>query len=82
MNAAAQQAVVDIIKALDPRSPTLYWAVLPKGAELVKAVGKSGFRGSPAPAARWLRRLSRSLLVEQLAEQSRRVGQGWLSPEQ
>jgi hypothetical protein len=45
VNAAAQQAMVDIIKALDPRSPTLYKVVLPKGAELVKAVGKSGFRG-------------------------------------
>ena len=45
VNAAAQQAMVDIVKALDPRSPTLYRVVLPKGAELVKAVGKSGFRG-------------------------------------
>ena len=45
VNAAAQQAMVDIIKALDARSPTLYRVVLPKGAELVKAVGKSGFRG-------------------------------------
>ena len=45
VNAAAQQAVVDIIKALDPRSPTLYRVVLPKGAKLVKAVGTSGLRG-------------------------------------
>jgi hypothetical protein len=45
VNAAAQQAMVDIVKALNPRSPTLYRVVLPKGAELVKAVGKSGFRG-------------------------------------
>ena len=45
VNAAAQQAMVDIVKALDPRSPTLYRVVLPKGAELVKAVGTSGFRG-------------------------------------
>lgn len=45
VNAAAQQAVVDIVKALDPRSPTLYRVVLPKGAELVKAVGTSGLRG-------------------------------------
>ena len=45
VNAAAQQAVVNIIKALDPRSPTLYRVVLPKGAELVKAVGTSGLRG-------------------------------------
>lgn len=45
VNAAAQQAMVDIVKALDPRGPTLYRVVLPKGAELVKAAGKSGFRG-------------------------------------
>lgn len=45
VNATAQQALVDIVKALDPRSPTLYRVVLPKGAELVKAAGKSGFRG-------------------------------------
>ena len=45
VNAAAQQAMVDIVKALNPTSPTLYRVVLPKGAELVKAVGKSGFRG-------------------------------------
>lgn len=45
VNAAAQQAMVDIVKALNPRSPTLFRVVLPKGAELVKAVGTSGFRG-------------------------------------
>lgn len=45
VNASAQQAVVDIVKALDPKSPTLYRVLLPKGAELVKAAGKSGFRG-------------------------------------
>jgi hypothetical protein len=45
VNAASQQAMVNIIKALNPRSPTLYRVVLPKGAELVKAAGKSGFRG-------------------------------------
>ena len=45
VNAAAQQAVVDINKALDPGGPTLYRVVLPKGAELVKAVGEPGFRG-------------------------------------
>ena len=45
VNAAAQQAMVNIIKALNPRSPTLYRVVLPKGAELVKAAGRSGFRG-------------------------------------
>ncbi|RYC05743.1 hypothetical protein [Nocardioides zhouii] len=45
INTSAQQSVVDIVKALDPKSPTLYKVVLPKGAELVKAVGQSGFRG-------------------------------------
>lgn len=37
--------MVNIIKALDPKSPTLYRVWLPKGAELVKAAGTSGFRG-------------------------------------
>src|SRR3954453_8127453 len=45
VNAAAQQAMVNIVKAVDPKSPTLYRVVLPKGAELVKAVGTAGFRG-------------------------------------
>jgi hypothetical protein len=45
VNAAAQQAMIDVVKALDPRSPTLYRVILPKGAELVKAAGTSGFRG-------------------------------------
>lgn len=45
VNSAAQQAMVDVIKAVNPKSPTLFRAVLPKGAELVRAVGKSGFRG-------------------------------------
>jgi hypothetical protein len=45
VNAAAQQAIVNVVKALDPKSPTLYKVVLPKGAELVKAVGTSGYRG-------------------------------------
>lgn len=52
VNAAAQQAVVDIVKALDPKSPTLYRVVLPEGAELVKAAGTSGFRGFSRTAAR------------------------------
>ncbi len=45
VNSAAQQAMANVIKAVNPKSPTLFRAVLPKGAELVKAVGKSGFRG-------------------------------------
>ena len=45
VNAAAQEAMVNIVKALDPTSPTLYRVVLPKGAELAKAAGTSGFRG-------------------------------------
>ncbi len=45
VNAAAQQAMVEIVNALNPKSPTLFRVVLPKGAELVKAVGTSGFRG-------------------------------------
>lgn len=45
LNAAAQQTMVDIVKTLNPRTPTLYRVVLPKGSELVKAVGETGFRG-------------------------------------
>lgn len=45
VNASAQQAMVNIVKALNPKSPTLYRVVLPKGMELVKAVGQTGSRG-------------------------------------
>ncbi|MGW1774794.1 hypothetical protein [Streptomyces sp. NPDC002104] len=45
VNATAQQALTGMVKALDPKSETLFRVVLPKGAELVKAVGTSGFRG-------------------------------------
>lgn len=45
INATAQQSMVEIVKALNPTNPTLYRVVLPKGAELVKAVGTSGYRG-------------------------------------
>ncbi|WP_411111532.1 hypothetical protein [Streptomyces sp. c-19] len=45
VNAAAQQALSGILEALNPKSPTLFRVVLPEGAELVKAVGTSGFRG-------------------------------------
>lgn len=45
INASAQKSIEQIVKVLGPDQPTLYRAVLPKGAELVKAVGQSGFRG-------------------------------------
>lgn len=45
VNATAQQAMVGIVNALNPKGPTLFRVVLPKGAELVKAAGTSGFRG-------------------------------------
>lgn len=45
VNAAAQQSITHIVQALNPNQPTLYRAVLPKGSELVRAVGQSGFRG-------------------------------------
>ena len=56
INAAAQKSMVEIVNALNPSSPTLFRVVLPKGAELVKAVGKSGlqrllpYRGKTAHA--------------------------------
>jgi len=45
VNAVAQQAMVKVLEAVDPKAPTLFRVVLPKGAELVKAVGAEGFRG-------------------------------------
>lgn len=45
VNASAQNAMIQLVKALNPKSPTLYTVVLPKGKELVKAAGTSGFRG-------------------------------------
>lgn len=45
VNSSAQQAAADIVKALNPKSPTLYRVVLPKGAKLAKAAGTSGYRG-------------------------------------
>ncbi|MFI1518604.1 hypothetical protein [Kitasatospora cineracea] len=45
VNATAQQAMIKVVEVLNPKGPTLFRVVLPKGAELVKAVGASGFRG-------------------------------------
>lgn len=45
VNASVQQAMVGIVEALNPKGPTLFRAVLPKGAELVRAIGTDGFRG-------------------------------------
>lgn len=45
VNAAAQQAFINIVRAVDPKSATLFKVVLPKGGDLVRAVGTSGFRG-------------------------------------
>lgn len=45
VNATAQQAILEMAKALNPKNPTLYSVVLPKGFSLVKAVGVPGYRG-------------------------------------
>jgi hypothetical protein len=45
VNASVHQAMVEMIRAIDPKSPTLFRVALPKGAALVKAVGTAGFRG-------------------------------------
>ncbi|MEO3939825.1 hypothetical protein V3C41_01935 [Paenarthrobacter nicotinovorans] len=45
VNAAIQQALTNVVRAVDPKSATLFKVVLPKGAELVRAAGTSGFRG-------------------------------------
>ena len=44
VNQSMQQAVSQIAKAVNRNNDTLYKVILPKGAELVKAAGKSGFR--------------------------------------
>jgi hypothetical protein len=45
VNATVQQSLVEIVKAINPKNPTLFRVILPKGAELVRAVGTTGFRG-------------------------------------
>lgn len=45
LNASVQNSMVGILEALNPKAPTLFRAVLPQGAELVRAVGTEGFRG-------------------------------------
>lgn len=45
VNPAIQQALTNVVRAVDPKSATLFKVVLPKGAELVRAAGTSGFRG-------------------------------------
>ena len=44
VNQSMQQAVSQIAKVVNRNNDTLYKVILPKGAELVKAAGKSGFR--------------------------------------
>lgn len=45
LNASAQDVIKGLTKLVNPKDPTLYEVYLPKGAELVKAVGRAGFRG-------------------------------------
>lgn len=45
VNAAAQRAIVELVKVANPAGPTVFRVVLPKGAELARAVGGGGFRG-------------------------------------
>ncbi|MDW5330663.1 hypothetical protein R6Y94_43680 [Plantactinospora sp. KLBMP9567] len=72
VNAAAQQAMVGIVNALNPESPTLFRVVLPKGAELVKAAGTSGFRGF----ARSGRRITNQAVLKPVAAGGA-VAAGW-----
>lgn len=44
VNAAVEQAIVGLVKRVNPKGPTLFRAVLPKGVELAQGVG-GGFRG-------------------------------------
>jgi hypothetical protein len=43
VNATAQQTLAEIVKMLDPKNPTLFRVLLPKGQKLVEAAGQSGF---------------------------------------
>lgn len=45
INATMQRAITDVVREVGPKGPTLFTVVLPKGAELARAVGQSGFRG-------------------------------------
>ena len=46
VNESLQKCLVQIIKAVDPKSPTLFRVVIPQGQKLVQAVGAPGwFRG-------------------------------------
>ena len=47
VNAAAQLALLNLMKVVNPSRPTLFRVVLPKGAELAQAVG-GGLRGFAA----------------------------------
>ena len=45
VNPSVQTALVQVVRTLNPKGPTLFRVVLPEGAELVKAAGTEGFRG-------------------------------------
>jgi len=45
LNESLQRSVVELIKAVSPKNPTVFRAILPKGKELVRAVGTVGYRG-------------------------------------
>jgi hypothetical protein len=45
VNATMQQGLSHAVKTLNPNSATLYRVVIPKGANLVRAVGADGYRG-------------------------------------
>ncbi|WP_214465597.1 hypothetical protein [Microbacterium flavescens] len=46
VNSTVQQSLVEIVKAIHPKDPTLFKVILPAGEKLVQAVGSPGmFRG-------------------------------------
>lgn len=51
VNATAQRAIVDIVRMIGPKGPTLFTVDIPAGTELVKAANGAGFRGVATAAS-------------------------------
>ncbi|WP_022890255.1 hypothetical protein [Agromyces italicus] len=46
VNATAQQSLTEVVKLLNPKNPTLFRVLLPKGEKLIEAAGQAGlYRG-------------------------------------
>ena len=45
VNASAQRGIAELVRAVGPKGPTLYTAIVPNGAELVRSAAGDGVRG-------------------------------------